>query len=167
MASRCFVAMFFVQRAIHDLDNETSVEYRWEMVGKVIRTYEGEIRVLDVENARWFLTIMKAETELTSTRLKDEDERQGSRQLAVSPDGSAAAHGDKWLSKSAKANIKEQISIERAAEGYRRVKKALQPCWRQQTVRVAVPVNDSLKSTLPREWRLQATICTTRCENCE
>ena len=144
------------------MDNETPVVFRWEVVGKIIRAYEGEIRVLDVENARWSLTTLQAESELACTRLE-----KCSKQLAVSPDGSAAAHGDKWLSKSAKANIKEQISIERAAEGYRRVKKALQPCWRQQTVRVAVPVNDSLKSTLPREWRLQATICTTRCGNCE
>ena len=106
MASRCFVAMFFVQRAIHDLDNETSVEYRWEMVGKVIRTYEGEIRVLDVENARWSLTTLQAESELACTRLE-----KFSKQLAVSPDGSAAAHGDKWLSKSAEAHIKKQISI--------------------------------------------------------
>ena len=107
MASRCFVAMFFVQRAIHDLDNETSVEYRWEMVGKVIRTYEGEIRVLDVENARWRLLKDSCdETKLTSKRLQ-----QTGRQLTVNQDGSAAAHGDKWRSKSAEANIKEPISI--------------------------------------------------------
>ena len=88
------------------MDNETPVVFRWEVVGKIIRAYEGEIRVLDVENARWSLTTLQAESELASTWLA-----ACSKQLAVSPDGSAAAHGDKWLSKSAEANIKEQISI--------------------------------------------------------
>ena len=143
------------------MNNETPVEFRWEVVGKIIRAFEGEIRVLDVENARWSLTTLQAESEPAFTTLE-----KCSKQLAVSQDGSAAAHGDKWLSKSAKANIKKQISIERAAEGYRKVKQALQPCWRRQTVRVAVPANDSLKPTHLREWRLQATICTTRCGNC-
>ena len=162
MASRCFVATCFVQRAIHNLDNETSVVSRWEVVGNVVRAYEGEIRVLDVENARWSLTTLQAESEPAFTTLA-----KCSKQLAVSQDGSAAAHGDKWLSKSAEANIEEQISTERAAEGYRKVEQGLQPCWRRQTVRVAVPANDSLKPTHLREWRLQATICTTRCGNCE
>ena len=134
------------------------------MVGKVIRTYEGEIRVLDVENARWFLTIMKAETELTSTRLKDEDEGQGSRQLEVSPDGSAAAHGNKWLSESAKANIDQQIRQFSTKNSKKDDKKeqALQPCWEKQTVRIAVQGSDAHKMR-PFEWRLQADICTTRC----
>ena len=106
MPSRCFVATLFVQRAIHNLDNETSVVSRWQVIGNVVRTYEGEIRVLDVENARWSLTTLQAESELASTWLA-----ACSKQLAVSQDGLAAAHGDKWLSKSAEANIKEQISI--------------------------------------------------------
>ena len=79
---------------------------RWEVVGKVVRAYEGEIRVLDPENVRWSLTTLQAESELACTRLA-----KCTRQLAVSQDGSAAAHGDKWLSKSAEAHIKKQISI--------------------------------------------------------
>ena len=88
------------------MNNETPVEFRWEVVGKIIRAFEGEIRVLDVENARWSLTTLQAESELACTRLA-----KCTRQLAVRQDGLAAAHGDKWLSKSAEAHIKKQISI--------------------------------------------------------
>ena len=94
--------MSSVQRSVHQIKKWTPVEEKWSVVGGVIRLYEGEIRVLDVENARWILTTVESSSERASSSLT------AVKQFYVKEDGSAATHALDWLPQSAKSNIDDQ-----------------------------------------------------------
>ena len=96
------VEMSSVQRSVHQIKKWTPVEEKWSVVGGVIRLYEGEIRVLDVEKARWILTTVESSSELASSSLT------AVKQFYVKEDGSAATHALDWLPQSAKSNIDDQ-----------------------------------------------------------
>ena len=98
-------AFSYAQKEVHNLQRWTPLEDLWLTVGKVIKSYEGEIRVLDVQGARLALTTVTDARHLASA------EFQGCKQLAVSEDGSASADGFDWLPDSATLDIQEQISI--------------------------------------------------------
>ena len=94
--------MSSVQRSVHQIKKWTPVEETWSAVGGAIRLYEGEIRVLDVEKARWILTIVESSSELASSYLADV------KQFHVKEDGSVASHALDWLPQAAKSNIDDQ-----------------------------------------------------------
>ena len=99
------VEMSSVQRSVHQIKKWTPVEDKWSVVGGTIRLYEGEIRVLDVEKARWILTTVESSSELASSSLT------AVKQFHVKEDGSVATHALDWLPQSAKSNIEDQCSI--------------------------------------------------------
>ena len=96
------VEMPSVQRRVHLIERYTPVEDKWSAVGGAVRLYEGEIRVLDVEKARWILTIVESSSELASSSLA------AVKQFHVKEDGSVASHALDWLPQSAKSNIDDQ-----------------------------------------------------------
>ena len=91
-----------VQLTVHQIKNWTPVEEKWSAVGGAIRLYEGEIRVLDVEKARWILTTVESSSELASSSLA------AVKQFHVKEDGSVATHALDWLPQLAESNIEDQ-----------------------------------------------------------
>lgn len=110
------VEMSSVQRTVHQIEDWTSIEQKWTAVGGAIRLYEGEVRVLDVENARWSLTTVESSSMLASSLLME------FKQFAVKSDGTPGIHSFHWLPESAKSSIEEQCLSSR-----------LHGCWRAET----------------------------------
>ena len=100
----------YAQKEVHNLQSWTPLEVLWLTVGKVIKSYEGEIRVLDVQGARLALTTVTDERYLASAKCQSA-KCQKVKQLAMREDWSASADGFDWLPDSARLDIQEQISI--------------------------------------------------------
>ena len=121
------------------------------MACKLLRAFEGEVRILDPESAIWILVDIEGETS-TTMALKQND------QFLLKPDkaevnANQPCCGETWLTPSAKAHIESQCE-DAAKRNHHDENDAYRPCWERQTVHVACPT----KKPTGKEWRLQCNV---------
>ena len=132
----------------------SSVEKRWEAVAKLVRAYEGQVRVVQPEKARWILTDICPGQISTSSSLGTQ------KQLQVPPAtiGQKLGHGGVWLSPAADSDIERQVFdvVTQARSDLNRPDVSVWPKWSEQVVTLVVPC----ETASGKEWHLHANVAT-------
>lgn len=145
------IAVWSVHKYIWGLHENATKRQKFQVACKLLRAFEGEVRILDEESATWILVDLEGETS-TTMALKKND------QFLLKPDkpevnANQPCCGETWLTPSAKAGIESKC--EKAAKrNHHEDNDAYRPCWERQSVHVACPT----KKPTGKEWRLQCNV---------
>ena len=145
------IAVWSVHKYIWGLHENATKSQKFQVACKLLRAFEGEVRILDAESATWTLVDLEGETS-TTMALKKND------QFLLKPDkpevnANQPCCGETWLTPSAKAGIESKC--EKAAKrNHHEDNDAYRPCWERQSVHVACPT----KKPTGKEGRLQCNV---------
>ena len=148
------IAVRCVQKYIWNLPERATREQKFQVACKLLRAFEGEVRILDPERAHWTLVDIDGQTSATMV-LQQND------QFRLTPNKSAdnanqPCCGENWLTPLEVARIEFQCSAAAKRNHVPDQQDAYRPCWKRQAVQVACPTN---KRT-GKEWRLNCDVVT-------
>jgi hypothetical protein len=129
------------------LTSQSSDDDKWKSVAGLVRTFEGQVRIVNPEQARWVLVDLQPGQQPTSDLLK------GNVQFRVAQNGEPAAHGLLWLSPEAEVSIQSHTLAAALADSS--FEQRIRPVWDSQTVRLAAPL---ASAEINKEWRLNAKV---------
>ena len=119
----------------------------------LVRASEGTVRLLNPEEARWFLCSIPHGHECTQERLP--------AQFQVVVKEQAGDFVTPWLSQAARHHI--QYQIKRHAELHSVSVDLLEPCWRKQKMSVVALIESRVSvGSLKVDWRLVGEVTTLR-----
>ena len=120
---------------------------KWKSVAGLVKAFEGQVRIVNPEQAWWVLSDLQPGQQRTSDLLTD------NVQFRVARNGEPAAHGLPWLSPEAEVSIERQsVAAVRADSSF---EQSHNPVWDLQAVRLAAPL---ASAEINKEWRLYAKV---------
>ena len=96
------------QMVIHELTCRSSDDAKWDSVAGLVKAWEGQVRIVNPEQAWWVLVDLQHGQQPTSDLLTN------NMQFRVRHDGEPAAHGSLWLSSEAELSSSVRVSLQHA-----------------------------------------------------